>query len=199
VPAEEAAAWRARRGLDHERPVVALGPGAMNPSKRWPEAAFGAVARRLTSEGFAVWVLGSPEEHPLAEAIIAGAGPHARNLTGPDLRDAVLALRSAQVAICNDSGLLHVAAAIGTPTIGIFGPTSPRLWAPLNPLAAVVETRTPVPCRPCHKPRCRFGHHRCMREIPAQDVLAAVHRALSDARITDSDGVLRPLNRGSSP
>jgi heptosyltransferase-2 len=196
VPAEEAAAWRARRGLDDERPVVALCPGAVGPSKRWPDTAFGEVARRLAGQGFAVWVLGSPEEHPLAEAIIAGAGPHARNLTGRDLRDAVLALRSAQAAICNDSGLLHVAAAIGTPAIGIFGPTSPRLWAPLNPLAAVVETRTTVPCRPCHKPRCRFGHHRCMREIPAHDVLAAVHRALAEAGITGSGGVPHPLSRG---
>ena len=73
---------------------------------------------------------------------------------------------------------MHVAAAIGTPTIGIFGPTSPWHWAPLNPLAAVIETQTDVPCRPCHKPVCRLVHHRCMRDIPAAQVLTAVHRAL---------------------
>jgi heptosyltransferase-2 len=71
-----------------------------------------------------------------------------------------------------------VAAAIGTPSIGIFGPTSPWHWAPLNPLAATVETLTDVSCRPCHKPTCRFAHHRCMREIPASRVLTAVQRAL---------------------
>ena len=63
-------------------------------------------------------------------------------------------------------------------TIGIFGPTSPWHWAPLNPLAAIIETKTEVTCRPCHKPTCRMEHHRCMRDIPSTQVLAAVHRAL---------------------
>jgi heptosyltransferase-2 len=71
-----------------------------------------------------------------------------------------------------------VAAALGTPAIGIFGPTSAWHWAPLNPIAAVIETRTRVPCRPCHKPVCRFGHHRCMREIPVEQVAVAARTAL---------------------
>ena len=79
----------------------------------------------------------------------------------------------------NDSGLVHVAAAMGTPTIGIFGPTSAWHWAPLNPLAAVIETRTEVPCRPCHKPVCRLEHHRCMRDISADQVFAAAQAALA--------------------
>ena len=86
---------------------------------------------------------------------------------------------AAKAAISNDSGLLHVAAALGTPAIGIFGPTSPWHWAPLNPLAAVIETRSELPCRPCHKPTCRLRHHRCMRDIPAAQVLEAVKRALA--------------------
>ena len=102
-----------------------------------------------------------------------------RDLTGPDLRNAILALAAARAAVSNDSGLLHVAAAVGTPAIGIFGPTSPWHWAPLNPLAAVIETRSELPCRPCHKPTCRLRHHRCMRDIPAAQVLEAVERALA--------------------
>ena len=82
----------------------------------------------------------------------------------------------AAAAISNDSGLLHVAAALGTPSIGIFGPTSPWHWAPLNPLAATIETASALPCRPCHKPVCRLVHHRCMREIAPEQVLAAVHK-----------------------
>jgi heptosyltransferase-2 len=82
------------------------------------------------------------------------------------------------VAVSNDSGLLHVAAAIGTPALGIFGPTSPWHWAPLNPLAAVIETTAELSCRPCHKPTCRMGHHRCMREIPAERVYALTMKAL---------------------
>ncbi|MBN8966044.1 MAG: lipopolysaccharide heptosyltransferase II [Rhizobiales bacterium] len=179
VPESEATAWRAARGLtDDNRPVVAFAPGAVGPSKRWPSAYFAELARKLTAEGLTVWVLGSPAEAPLAEEIVAAAGPSARNLTSTDLRNAVLALKIASACVSNDSGLVHVAAAIGTPTVGIFGPTSPWHWAPLNPLAAVIETTTDVPCRPCHKPTCRYGHHRCMRDIPADQVLPAVHRAL---------------------
>jgi ADP-heptose:LPS heptosyltransferase len=67
---------------------------------------------------------------------------------------------------------MHVAAALGTPTMGIFGPTSPYHWAPLNGLAATVQTKTTVPCQPCHRPVCTMNDHRCMRDIPASDVVA---------------------------
>ncbi len=180
VPAEEVAAWRQRRGLASDRPVVALCPGAVGPAKRWPQAAYAALAERLTKQGFAVWVLGGPEETSLADAIVAETA--AVNLTGPDLRDAILALAGATVAISNDSGLLHVAAAAGTAAIGIFGPTSPWHWAPLNPLAATIAATTGLPCRPCHKPICRLHHHRCMRDIPPDQVMAAIESTLAPAQ-----------------
>ena len=180
VAATETAAWRARRGLAADgRPVVALAPGAVGPSKRWPSASYAALARRLTADGISVWILGGPGEKSLAAEIAGGSG--ARDLTGDDLRDAILALASASVAISNDSGLLHVAAALGTPSIGIFGPTSPWHWAPLNPLAAVVETVSALDCRPCHKPECRLVHHRCMRDIAPEQVMAATRSALAAA------------------
>jgi lipopolysaccharide heptosyltransferase II len=139
---------------------------------------FAELAKTLAAQGFSVWVLGSPAETPLAKEIVEAAGPHARDLTSTDLRNAILAMKVADACVSNDSGLVHVAAAIGTPTVGIFGPTSPWHWAPLNPLAAIIETKTEVSCRPCHKPVCRMEHHRCMRDIPATQVLTAVHRAL---------------------
>jgi len=178
VPVAEVAAWRNRRGLAGERrPIVALAPGAVGPSKRWPSTSYAALTRRLLADGCAVWVLGGPDEKPLAAEIVGDTD--ARDLTGPDLRDAILALAGASTAISNDSGLLHVAAALGTPAIGIFGPTSPWHWAPLNPLAATMETKAQLDCRPCHKPTCRLGHHRCMVEIDADEVLAATRRALA--------------------
>jgi heptosyltransferase II len=178
VDAAEAAAWRGRRDLtDEHRPVVALAPGAVGPSKRWPASAYAALARRLLADGFAVWVLGGPDEKALAQEIVGDSA--ARDLTGRDLRDAILALASAALAVSNDSGLLHVAAALGTPTIGIFGPTSLWHWAPLNPLAATIETNGVLLCRPCHKPVCRLGHHRCMQDIGPDRVLAATRRALA--------------------
>ena len=178
VPASEVAAWRDRRGLtENGRPVVTFAPGAVGPAKRWTSAGYAALSRRLLAEGFAVWVLGGPDEKPLATEIVGDSA--ARDLTGIDLRDAILALASASVAVSNDSGLLHVAAALGTPSIGIFGPTSPWHWAPLNPLAATIETTRELDCRPCHKPVCRFGHHRCMQEIGVDQVFTAVDKALS--------------------
>ena len=170
--------WRHQQGLAGQtKPVIALAPGAVGPSKRWPAGAYANLARRLTAEGFGVWVVGGPEEKSLAAEIV-GNTP-ARDLTGTDLRTAILALAGAAAAVSNDSGLLHVAAALGTPAIGIFGPTSPWHWAPLNPLAATIEATTKVDCRPCHKPVCRLVHHRCMREISSEQVFAAVSHALA--------------------
>ena len=190
VPPVETAAWRDRRGLTQDgRPVVALAPGAVGPSKRWPGAGYAALTRRLLADGLAVWVVGGPAERPLAAEIVGDT--KARDLTGHDLRDAVLALASASVAISNDSGLMHVAAALGTPTVAIFGPTSPWHWRPLNPLAGTVETKSEVPCRPCHRPVCRLGHHRCMNEISSEEVLAAARHALASVASADVPG--RPI------
>jgi lipopolysaccharide heptosyltransferase II len=178
VAAAKVATWRNRRGLmDDGRPVVAFAPGAVGPSKRWPSTAYAELARHLLSDGFAVWVLGGPSEKSLAAEIVGDS--NARDLTGNDLREAILALAAASIAVSNDSGLLHVAAALGTPAIGIFGPTSPWHWAPLNPLAAVMQAKGELACRPCHKPVCRVGHHRCMRDLTPQEVLAATRRALA--------------------
>lgn len=181
VPCDEIDAWRQRRGLPRDgKPVVALAPGAVGPSKRWPGASYAALARHLLAEGFAVWVLGGPDEKPLAMEIVGDTA--ARDLTGHDLRNAILALAATDVAVSNDSGLLHVAAAVGTPSIGIFGPTSPWHWAPLNPLAETMEAATMLDCRPCHKPVCRLGHHKCMRDIAPEVVFAAAKRAVAAAR-----------------
>ncbi|MGB7079055.1 MAG: lipopolysaccharide heptosyltransferase II [Xanthobacteraceae bacterium] len=178
VPRQEIEAWRRTFGLDAvNRPIVALAPGAVGPAKRWPAESYAALANRLLAEGFAVWVVGGPGEKALAAQIV-GTGA-ARDLTGHDLRNAILALAAATAAVSNDSGLLHVAAALGTPAIGIFGPTSPWHWAPLNPLAETVQTVENLPCQPCHKPVCRLLHHRCMRDIAPDQVLAATRQALA--------------------
>jgi heptosyltransferase-2 len=172
-------AWRQRHGLMRDqRREIALAPGAVGPSKRWPVRAYADLGRRLIAEGHRVWVVGGTGERELAAEIAAAAPAEIRDLTGPDLRNAILALAAAQVAVSNDSGLLHVAAALDTPAIGIFGPTSALHWAPLNPLAAVIETPNELPCRPCHKPVCRLGHHLCMRDIVVEQVMAATRAAI---------------------
>ena len=178
VPIDEASRWRQANGLG-TAPAVALGPGSVGSSKRWtyfPEA-----ARLLAERGLDVWVIGGPGEKALAQEIVAAGGPRVRDLTGTDLRNGILAMAAASIAISNDSGLMHIAAAIGTPTMGIFGPTSPYHWAPLNGLAATVQTKTNVPCQPCHRPVCTMNDHRCMRDIPAVDVVETAQRVLMEA------------------
>jgi heptosyltransferase-2 len=174
VPEKEIAAWRARNALaDEERPSVALCPGAVGQGKRWPETKYAALAQRLAGEGIAVWVLGGPGEKEFAR-IIAGEGKVARDLTGDDLRNAILALAAADAAVSNDSGLLHVAAAIGTPAVGLFGPTSPWHWAPLNPIAATIE----APWRDDSKDVTR----RATEDISVDDVFAAARRAMINSK-----------------
>ncbi len=177
VPAQEVSRWRQANGLG-TGPAVALAPGSVGPSKRWtyyPDA-----ARLLAAQGLDVWVVGGPGEKPLAAEIVARGGAGVRDLTGSDLRNGILAVAAAGVAISNDSGLMHIAAALGTPTMGIFGPTSPYHWAPLNGLAATVQTKTLVPCQPCHRPVCTMNDHRCMRDISASDVVAIAERILAE-------------------
>lgn len=190
VPAEEIARWRQANSLG-DGAAVALAPGSVGVSKRWtsyPEA-----ARLLVERGLEVWVVGGPAEKGLAQEIVAAGGPGTargpgtaggpgvRDLTGTDLRNGVLAMAAAGVAISNDSGLMHIAAALGTPTMGIFGPTDPYLWAPLNGLAAtVVQDKEKLSCQPCQSTICKINDHRCMRNIAASEVVEIAERVLGD-------------------
>ncbi len=167
VPTEEAGRWRQASGLGSGR-AIALAPGSVGASKRWTY--FPQAARLLAERGLDVWVIGGPGEKALAQEIVAGGGARVRDLTGTDLRNGILAMAAADVAISNDSGLMH-----------IFGPTSPYHWAPLNGLAATVQTKTVVPCQPCHRPVCTMNDHRCMRDISASDVAEIAQRVLAEA------------------
>jgi heptosyltransferase-2 len=180
VSADDITAWRKANKLG-DTPAIALAPGAVGPSKRWTY--YADAARALTAQGFDVWVVGGPGEKEAAGEIVRAGGAKARDLTGTDLRNGILALAAAPLVISNDSGLLHVSAAIGSPTIGIFGPTSPYHWKPLNPIAAVIQSTTEVPCRPCHKPVCRMQHHACMRDITTGEVIDVATRVLNDAGV----------------
>jgi len=184
VPADEVARWRERRGLAGEtRPIVTLSPGAVGAGKAWPAGHYGALARALTQDGAAVWVLGGPNETPLAKQIADAGGSRVRDLTGPDLRNAILALAAADAAVTNDSGLMHVSAAIGTPTVAIFGPTSPWHWKPLNPIAAIIEP----PGDEAAVKRARTEgndavRHRSTADVAVETVLASVREVLRKGR-----------------
>jgi heptosyltransferase-2 len=178
APTDEVGRWRQANGLSG-RSAVALAPGSVGVSKRWTY--FGEAARLLAEQGLDVWVIGGPGEKAMAQEIVVAGGSRVRDLTGTDLRNGILAMAAANLAISNDSGLMHIAAALGTPTMGIFGPTSPHLWAPLNGLAATVQTTTQLSCQPCQRTICTMNDHRCMRDISATDVAAIAQRVLNDA------------------
>ncbi len=171
------AALRAELGLDARRPAVALLPGAeFGPSKQWPLAHYAAAARSLLAQGLAVWVLGSPKD---AEAgrLVAEQAPGAIDLCGRTrLEDAVDLLAAASGCISNDSGLMHVAAALDVPLVALFGSTSPEHTPPLSPAAQVL--RLGLDCAPCFQRTCPLGHHRCLRDISPAQVLAALAPAL---------------------
>jgi len=180
VPPQAVTAWRKARGLAADaRPIVTLAPGAVGAGKAWPESRYAELARALAKDGITTWVLGGPNETRMAASIVAAGAPHARDLTGNDLRDAIIADAAADVAVTNDSGLMHVAAALGTPTVAIFGPTSPWHWKPLNPVAAIIEPpgdeKTAARAREIGNDAVR---HRRTADVAVETVLAAVHKAL---------------------
>jgi heptosyltransferase-2 len=172
VPKAEQDAWLTRRGLKKsERPIVTLAPGAVGPGKAWPPEHYAELARQLAG-GTDLWVLGGPNEKNIAAEIAAAGGAGVKDLTGNDLRDAIIAMTIADAAVTNDSGLMHIAAALNTPTIAIFGPTSPRLWSPLNPLAAVLEPDGPVDERNIKQRRTA--------DVGPQVVVEAVRKTLAE-------------------
>jgi lipopolysaccharide heptosyltransferase II len=171
VAKEETEAWRARVGLkDTGRKVVAVCPGAVGPGKRWPEQRYAELAKKLSGEGLDVWVVGGPGEKNYAQLISANER-YARDLTSNDLRNGILQLAAANAVVSNDSGLLHVSAAISTPTVGLFGPTSPWHWAPLNPISAIIEARWKTPGD-------NDVRNRTTEDICVDEVFAATMKAL---------------------
>lgn len=135
---DELAAWQNRiLGGAPRAPVLALAPGAYNPHRLWPAGHFADLARRFVARGWQVWVLGGPHER--AAALEIGAHAPVRDFTGTPLEDAVMQIRSASLFLGNDSGMLHLAGAIGTPSVGLFGPTTAEISGPRNPTVCPVR------------------------------------------------------------
>ncbi len=166
---------RAVHGLAPGAPLAALMPGAeYGPAKRWPAAHYGALAAALARAGGDVIVLGSAKERALGDQVVAQSGSaRVRNLTGEtSLADVVDLLAGADVAVSNDSGLLHVAAAAGAPVVAIYGSSSPKFTPPLTDAAAIVYLG--IECSPCFARECPLKHLRCLNDLSPATVLRAV-------------------------
>ncbi|MBI5711745.1 MAG: lipopolysaccharide heptosyltransferase II [Candidatus Eisenbacteria bacterium] len=170
--AERAAALLAARGLAG-RDCAVLGPGATyGPAKRWSAERFAALGRALAARGLAVLVCGAAAERATCAAVAEGLGPAALVLAGEtDLAAQAALLARAAVAVCNDSGLAHLSAAVGTPTVTIFGSTSSAWTAPLGRRVRVVQ-HAPV-CAPCFQRSCRIGTP-CLEAVTVAGVGRAV-------------------------
>ena len=156
-------------------PAIALAPGsAFGYSKDWIPSSYADLAEQLVNKGFRVHLLGSAREKKIGERIATRNRAMIRNLCGETtLDEAIDLLAFAQAAICNDSGLMHISAAVGTPVVGIYGPTDPRTHPPLIPQHAICTIN--ALCSPCGLRHCPYREHPCMRGI----TVAEVHQKLT--------------------
>lgn len=174
LTADDANADRLMSALGLDEPFVALCPGGeFGPAKRWPEAHFIELARVLDERHLTTVVLGGPNDQAAAAAI-AAASP-ALDLVGKTaLTDAIDLISRARAVVCNDTGLMHVAAAVETPVAAIFGSTTPQFTPPLSARSVVLEKT--LDCRPCFARECPLGHTRCLTTIEPTSVMAALER-----------------------
>jgi lipopolysaccharide heptosyltransferase II len=162
------------------RPRVAIAPGASRATKLWPAERFAEVADALAADGASVVLAGGPADaEALARFCAALRAPVAGDLTRLPVEGLAAGLASVDLLVACDSGPVHLATAVRTPVLAVFGPTSPERWGPPPPGRVV---RFPIDCAPCSNhggERCPEGHHRCMTELTAATVVNEA-RALLD-------------------
>ncbi len=167
-------------GLTTQRPVLGLCPGAeFGPAKRWPEHHYAAVAQHWIDHGGQVWIFGSGKDQPVARDIVEmlenGAAEQAAVLAGnTSLEQAVDLLSATTAVVSNDSGLMHIAAALKRPLVAVYGSTSPGFTPPLGDRVAVV--RLGLECSPCFERECPLGHLNCLRQLPPSQVIDALQQ-----------------------
>ena len=157
-------------------------PGAeYGPTKRWPASHFAELANHLAQQlpNANIILLGSKSDHELAKAILQQSQDSVKihNWCGnTSLDEAIALIGMAKAVVSNDSGLMHIAAALKTPQIAIFGSSDPAHTPPLSENAKVIWLN--LPCSPCHKKECPLGHLKCLNDILPQQVLATLNTLL---------------------
>lgn len=160
-------------------PILMLAPGAeFGPSKRWPAKYFAEVAQAKLAQGWQVWMFGSPNDMAIADEIQQQLQGRAVNLIGKtNLAEAVDLLSLATAVVSNDSGLMHIAAALGRPLVAIYGSTSPRFTPPLSDKVTILSLQ--LECSPCFQRECPLGHWKCMLDLKPEKVLQALDGLLA--------------------
>lgn len=172
VDAERQSRLRDELGLD-DRPAIGMMPGAeYGPAKQWPLEYFRELAATLIGKGYAVWVMGGPKDVE-AGSTIADDMAHVHNLCGRTrLADAVDLLAACEQVVTNDSGLMHVAAAVGTRIQALYGSSSPIYTPPLTDNAEIHYLG--LSCSPCFERTCPLGHHNCLRQMLPASIEQAI-------------------------
>lgn len=166
-----------RFGIDHDKQIIGLCPGAeFGPAKRWPEEHYSRVAEELILEGNQVCLFGGPKDREVASNITARLPEDLQkfcfNVAGEtSLNDAVDMLAACETVFSNDSGLMHVAAAVNVNIVAIYGSSSPLYTPPLSEKVAIVNTD--IDCRPCFKRECPLGHLKCLNQLSPAIVIEA--------------------------
>ena len=161
-------------GLSLDKPVAAFCIGAeYGPAKRWPAQHFAELARLLAARGYAIWLVGSPKDAEIGAAVQSQSGGICSDLCGKTgLSQAIDLLALARIVVSNDSGLMHVAAALDKPMAALYGSSSPGFTPPLSDKARIVSLN--LPCSPCFKRVCPLDHFDCMMQLAPQRVLAEI-------------------------
>lgn len=172
--AEQQQAARRALNLPLDAAPVAFCPGAeYGPAKRWPAQHFAALARLVATPQNPVWLIGSAKDAAVGDAIAEAAAGAALNLCGrSSLEQAIDLIAAARCVVSNDSGLMHVAAALRRPLVALYGSSSAAYTPPLSATAQIVSRN--LPCSPCFKRECPLGHFDCMNGITPQQVAALI-------------------------
>lgn len=176
---EAADAFLSGRGLGTQRQLIAIAPGAAHFTKRWPPHHWIALVRRLIEAGNDVVALGGPEDLAVGEAVTAAGEERAASAAGAfDLLGSAALLKRVRALVAGDTGLMHLATAVGTPVVALFGPTVEAFgFFPYHAKATVLQRD--LSCRPCSShggPVCPLKHHRCLQDLQPIDVLEALRR-----------------------
>ncbi len=193
---DEARSLLVSKGIERSRSeggplLVGIHPGGKWEVKRWPARHFASLIERVEkTSGANVVVLTGPGESGATDELLAECGADVVKLPVLPIRKTAGLLAHLDAMVVGDGGIMHLAVAVGTPTVGIFGSSEPDIWFPYEPFGPFESASIEMECRPCHRHVCPLGHTNCLNQLSVDAVLEKLHRVLEKGRT-----LKRPLNQ----